>query len=328
MKSDDLISIIVPIYNVKKYLNQSIESIINQTYKNLEIILVDDGSNDGCYQICEEFGKKDKRIKIIHKENGGLSDARNVGIDNSKGKYLAFVDSDDYIDCSYIDKLYTILKEKKVHIAQCGFYKVDEFGNIIDQMSSSKFECVSGRDFIINMMENRWENVVVWNKLYDRNLFDNIRFPKGKIHEDEFTTYKLVNNNSVAILPICLYYYRQNNSGITRSEYTIKRLDKLKALYERYLFFKESNDKYLENLSLLRLTEICRFMYIYVYGNDVKDKEESKKYIINMYRRVYLKLLLKRRISLKIKIKSVLFGVLPNVYSNIKNTLRGVKDAK
>ena len=122
----DLISVIIPIYNVEKYLNKCIDSIINQTYKNLEIILVDDGSPDNCPQICDEYAKKDNRIKVIHKKNGGVSSARNVGLINSTGNYIGFIDPDDYIEPIMYEKLLKVLKESNTLVSMCGFYKIKD----------------------------------------------------------------------------------------------------------------------------------------------------------------------------------------------------------
>lgn len=181
MDSQELISVIIPIYNVEKYLKKCIDSIINQTYKNLEIILVDDGSPDNCGKICDEYAKKDQRIRVIHKKNGGLSDARNAGIDIAKGKYIAFVDSDDYVEKEYIEIMYKELKKNNVKIVQCGINKISDNEEIIDNYGYLKDELINSQ----RIMEEKYtkypiSNVVAWNKLYDIDLFKNIRYPVRK----------------------------------------------------------------------------------------------------------------------------------------------------
>ena len=172
------ISIVVPIYNVEKYLERCIKSIINQTYKNLEIILVDDGSKDNCYNICEIYKKQDNRIVVIHKENGGLSDARNVGLLNSTSELICFIDSDDYVQKDYIEMLYNNLIEFKADISVCGFsheregqkskYEKREYTETYDSQEALKK--------MINLNSNF--SVCAWNKLYRKKLFDNIEYPK------------------------------------------------------------------------------------------------------------------------------------------------------
>ena len=145
---NQLISIIVPIYNVEKYLKQCIESIISQTYRNIEIILVDDGSPDNCGKICDEYSQKDKRIIVLHKENGGLSDARNKGIDIAKGDYLTFVDSDDFVNIDYIEKLYNSIKFNNTKLAQCGISKVDENNEIIEKLNYEKNQIKTSHEIL------------------------------------------------------------------------------------------------------------------------------------------------------------------------------------
>lgn len=191
---EELISVIVPIYNVEKYLNKCIESIINQSYSNLEIILVDDGSKDSSGIMCDSYILKDKRIKVIHKENGGLSDARNVGLDKAKGEYIVFIDSDDWIDEKMIEILYNIIKKNNSDISICDYFLAyneeiqtqKEDIEIINLSNIEALKTIYDKDLGVCM-------IVAWNKLYKRNLFkDDIRYPYGKIHEDEFTTYKLL----------------------------------------------------------------------------------------------------------------------------------------
>ena len=208
------ISIIVPIYNVEKYLERCLDSIINQTYKNLEIILVDDGSKDNCYSICEDYRKKDNRIVTIHKENGGLSDARNIGLLKSTSNLICFIDSDDYIDI-----LYKNLIEFKADISVCGFshekegmkskYEKKEYTETYDSQKALKK--------MIDLKANF--SVCAWNKLYKKKLFDNIKYPKGCIYEDVATTYKVIDRaNKIVYTSKSLYNYCFNEKSITKTE--------------------------------------------------------------------------------------------------------------
>ena len=204
------ISVIVPIYKVEKYIHRCIDSIINQTYKNLEIILVDDGSPDSCPRICDEYAKKDKRIKVIHKENGGLSDARNKGVDIATGDYIAFVDSDDYIHPNMYEVLIYELEKNNSDIALCKYKIVYEKSKITTEIDG-KFEVYSLNN--LQALDSMYgkdgvDFIVAWNKLYKKDLFNKIRYPVGKIHEDEYTTYKLLfASKNVIYIEYELYYF-------------------------------------------------------------------------------------------------------------------------
>ena len=219
MKKNKLISVIVPVYQVELYVRKCLDSIIEQEYENLEIILIDDGSTDGSSQICDDYKSKDKRIKVIHRENGGLSSARNAGIDIANGEYIAFIDSDDWVDPKYIEKLYSVCEIYDCDIAQCSYENVINEDDFIwkDKTGGNKQPMLyTGREFSYATYRLlSWECNLVWNKLYKKSLFEDIRFPVGKIHEDEFTTYKLVwKSDKVGVISDQLYYYRYRIGSI------------------------------------------------------------------------------------------------------------------
>lgn len=276
------ISIIVPVYNVEKYLDRCIKSILNQTFNNFEIILVDDGSPDNCGRICDEYEKKDKRIKVVHKENGGLSDARNAGLDIAKGKYIGFVDSDDIIHPRMYEILFECINKSKSDIIQCKFKKFknsDELKNDLDNYDKI-FEEYDNKRAIIDMIDNNKINVNSWNKLYKRELFESLRFPKGKIHEDEFLTYKLLyNSRKIAYIDEELYYYYQNDNGIMNGSNILKRLDRIQALEERSKFFLDNGDNDLYNKSNSALFFALNKLYFIFKQNKQlkKDKENIEK---------------------------------------------------
>ena len=227
---NDLISIIVPIYNVEEYLDKCIESIIAQSYSKLEIILIDDGSTDKSGIIAEKYSLFDHRIVVIHKKNGGLSDARNVGIDIAKGKYLMFVDSDDYISIDCVEYLYTSLTRTQSSISVGKLKKTknrDELytGIETEKMIFDKYEAINQLFYA-----NKY-SVAAPGKLYLAELFDGIRFPIGKLHEDVFTTYKVfLKSDRIYYGNKIVYFYYHRPGSIMVSHFSTKRLHIIDAL--------------------------------------------------------------------------------------------------
>lgn len=213
----ELVSIIVPIYKVEEYIRECLDSIIGQTYTNLEIILVDDGSPDNCGEICEEYARNDRRITVYHKENGGLSDARNYGIARAHGEFLTFVDSDDIIKLNFVETLLGLLHEYDADIAAAPFVRFrnsPEFGGLC----VGKTFCTSPHDTFVEMLYQRKIDHGAWGKLYKRDTFGNITFPKGLYYEDAATTYKVVlRSNRVAITTEKLYAYRMRQGSIMKA---------------------------------------------------------------------------------------------------------------
>lgn len=248
-----IISVIVPVYNVKKYLNRCLESIGGQEYGNLDILIVDDGSTDGSGGICDEFAKNDKRVRVSHKKNGGLSDARNFGMKKAKGEIIAFVDSDDCIDRHFIDKMYGVMEYKKADIVICGYND--------DAPKSAK---VSGKEATIKLLtQSENIDIVAWNKLYKKNLFldNDIRFPIGKIHEDTLTTYKVLSKaDTVVYLAESLYEYTERENSITSVEKIEERLEAREAAAVAAIeYFR--NDTELEQAAKLSLL-LAKYAYL------------------------------------------------------------------
>ena len=215
-KNNELISVIIPVYNVEPYVKRCIDTVLNQTYKNIEIIIVDDGSTDNSGKICDEYKNKDNRVIVIHKENGGLSDARNTGIEKCKGKYIIFVDSDDYIETTMVEKLYNDIKSSNADISICGIY-VSENDTIKEQVTPKKSFSISGNtkyDYIYN--EYSLQTIVAWNKLYKRSIFKKIRYEKGRVHEDEIIICDILNNaKKISYMLEPLYYYIKRPGSIS-----------------------------------------------------------------------------------------------------------------
>lgn len=224
---NDLISVIIPVYNTEKYLKKCVNSFINQTYENVEIILVDDGSTDSSSIICDEYSRLDTRIRVIHKKNGGLSDARNVGIEKSSGDLITFFDSDDYVEHDYIEYLYKLKLKYKTQISLCSYNVVNEAGKLLSQVLNISEECITKEDFFMRMLNENGITVSACFKLYEKCLFNNIRFPYGKLCEDNGTTYKIIENTShcIAIGNKAKGYYVIRNNSIMRSSFNLRKLD-------------------------------------------------------------------------------------------------------
>ena len=239
---NDLISVIVPVYNVEKYLRQCLESIINQTYKNLEIILVDDGSTDNSGNICEEYAPKDNRIKVIHKTNSGLSSARNAGLDICTGEYIGFVDSDDWLEPDMYEILHDKMIEDQADIVNCGFYR--EYKEHREKFAVLEKCVYSGYDVIEQSYSSPYVCYAVWFKLYRRQCFDKVRFPVGKNYEDLaifFPTFEKA--RKVLVIPEALYHYRQRSTGIMLSFFNKKQLDIINICKEQLDYVKNNYPK-------------------------------------------------------------------------------------
>lgn len=271
---DSLISVIVPIYNVEKYLDRCVDSIINQTYKNLEIILVDDGSPDNCPQMCDDYAKKDSRIKVVHKENGGLSDARNVGMKIATGEYVSFIDSDDYVSLDFYETLLETIVDNDSDIVECGvvkFYENEKFDKYNDDLKVTNYDTVDALDGLIN--ENPFKQHV-WNKLYKSNIALDIPYAVGKLNEDEFWTYQIFGKaKKVTRINKTMYYYFQRGSSIMGNGYNIKRLDALEGKMNRQAYI-EKNFPTLATKAKVDLYGSCMFAYQsvlkFMSGNDKK----------------------------------------------------------
>ena len=271
---DSLISVIVPIYNVEKYLDKCVDSIINQTYKNLEIILVDDGSPDNCPQMCDDYAKKDSRIRVVHKENGGLSDARNAGMKVATGEYISFIDSDDYISLDFYETLFQTMIDNDSDIVECSvvkFYEDNNFDEYNDDLKVTNYETVDALDGLIS--ENPFKQHV-WNKLYKSSVALDIPYAVGKLNEDEFWTYQVFGKaKKVTRINKTMYYYFQRNGSIMGNGYNIRRLDALEGKMNRQAYI-EKNFPILTTKAKVDLYGSCMFAYQsvlkFMSGNDKK----------------------------------------------------------
>lgn len=273
-----MISIIVPIYKVEKYLERCIESIRKQTYSNFEIILVDDGSPDSCPYICDEYAKKDKRIVVIHKKNGGLSDARNAGIKIAKGEYISFIDSDDYIHQDMYECLLNILIENKADIAVCDAVKVYDENCVVKDEGKSRIHVYTGTHAVENIFDAELylRSVVAWGKLYRKSLFDDVRYPKGKINEDEFTTYRLFyKSDRVVYIDKKYYFYFQRKDSIMGSKQKRISDDCLEAYEEMGDYFERMDEQFI--VQLVKYRYLCMIKGEAVNLKKSADSKERKK---------------------------------------------------
>lgn len=264
-----LVSIIVPIYKVESYLRRCLDSIVNQTYTNLEIILVDDGSPDACPQICDEYAAKDKRIMVIHKENGGLSDARNAGLDTCKGNYISFVDSDDWVTKNYIECLLNIAISEDADITIGNHFFA--YKGHIDKATPFKSSAYSQKEAINQIITQQtlsWG--ASWGKIYKKRIFDNYKFPIGKVHEDDYTSYKFVYEaKKIFCINQYLYYYFQRDNSISKTDTTYDFTD---VMEEQFTFLCQNKELKLAESTAINLC--WRYLNKY-YTN--KSTNEKKK---------------------------------------------------
>lgn len=328
--SKPLISVIVPIYHVEKYLNRCVDSIIGQTYTNLEIILVDDGSNDGCPAICDDYAKKDSRIRVIHKENGGLSDARNAGIKEARGEYLSFVDSDDYIHRDMYRILMDELQKADADVSICSYkYVYDGKPDETDERYESEYP-VEVMDGI--KAQHRYYNgdvklelTVAWNKLYKKELFDNLCYPKGKIFEDEYTTYKaLYRSNKVCYIDLPLYYYLQRSDSIIGKMAGVRTAGVIDAYLERLAFYKSSDEDELWTIEAMHVLHMMCYLTKLALDSKadtsgIMDGQHRRAYLLEIYsnRKAY------RQMSLSKKAEVLLYRISGSVYYKIWKLFKG-----
>ena len=273
------ISVIVPVYNVEQYLERCVDSIINQTYTNLEIILVNDGSTDNSGKLCDELAKRDERIRVIHKENGGLSDARNRGIDESESDLVGFIDSDDYIDSDMYEVLLKNLNDTDADLSMCALY--DVYNNTPEaQVTNKETWKLSSEQAIKMVMEAKILSVTAVNKLYRKSLFTDLKFEVGKIAEDAFIMIKLLDKcEKIVATNEKKYYYVHRENSITTQKFSTKFLNVIEA-------YEQNSNIILEKYPKLKDVAQTRMNWAYFYvldrlllDDNYNDKELENKLI-------------------------------------------------
>lgn len=323
---DEKVSVIIPIYNVEVYLKKCIDSVLKQTYQNLEIILVNDGSTDRCKQICDDYGKKyQEKVKVIHKKNGGLSSARNAGIDVASGELIAFVDSDDYIEKNMIEKLYSALKYYDASIAICNL-------RFVNELDKRTYICPENiiMDECIDQMRY-WEKVfepysvcyvVAWNKLYRKKIWQTLRYPDGKLNEDEYILHQIISQcDKIACVSYVGYNYVQRTNSIMSQKKKEANFDLLEAWLGRINYFNSIGR---EDLSIKQLSPYIEELIHMYHICKTAGERESFKVFYKEYQMLYENLCAGTSISLKEKIKKIgcgkcpkLMNIFMRVYSNL-----------
>ena len=314
---NDLISVIVPVYKVEEWLDQCVESIVNQSYKNLEIILVDDGSPDNCPQMCDEWAKNDERIKVIHKENGGLSTARNAGLDICSGEYISFIDSDDYIHKDMYINMLEDLKRTDSDIVKCGRY-IDSDGKISENRVLDS-EKEYNHDEILDCFFYHKDDFCsgVWDKLYKAELFKGIRFPDG-LNSEDYYIYGVIYNraNKLYYNNKYYYYYRIREDSICRKEgITDHSFDKIIVSDKVYEYVVNNYPDREEDAQIFQ--SISRFaIYQEVYQKNHKKKLEKEwKKSLKEKKKVVLH---NQKIGKLYKFKYCMMCAIPKVYIKLK----------
>lgn len=256
-----LVSLIVPGYNVEKYISNCLTSILKQTYREIEVVVVNDGSTDNSRQICAEFAAKDQRVILVDKPNGGLADARNVGIDHARGEYLAFIDSDDFIAPNFVEALLaTFEADETIEVAVSAFYLTDDRNQDYEVAQVEATPRISGRDLIARMLRcdgTGWHYVIAWNKLYRSTVFTSQRYDVGRVYEDDFISHRLFYDiPAVAIIDVPLYHYVHRHDSIMQSGLTdAMAQDFLDLCTIKLRWFEEHEDEALARATKRKLLD-------------------------------------------------------------------------
>ncbi len=313
-----LISVVIPIYNVERYIRKCIDSAINQTYTNLEIILVDDGSPDLCGKICDEYLVIDTRIKVIHKKNGGLSDARNFGINVASGSYITFIDSDDWVRNDYIESLYEAIIKTKSDVSVCEFSYITEndkrLNSIVDD---GHYEVFLHKEAIIALMYANKILTSAWGKLYKMKLFISRRYPKGKLFEDIPVTYDIfLQNIKVVFVASASYYYLYRESAISKMKFSPERMDAIQFIEEAMHKVVIKMPELEKDAKVVLFRSYFNIWQTFYSGNEYDQYYRIIKKNLNRYRwQVFASL----KCSIKLKIKALVTFLPLNISQMIIN---------
>ncbi len=284
---EPLISVIIPVYKVEEYLDRCVSSVVDQTYKNLEIILVDDGSPDKCPEICDKWAEKDPRIKVIHKENGGAGLARNVGMSVSKGDIIAFVDSDDYLSADMYECLISHMDDS-VDVAECDYVEAYDDDVLFDDINNISIEEYDNQTAMSEHIEDKVFRQLIWNKLYKRKIVEDVEFPVGKLIDDEFWTYKAIANAQRLIrINKRLYAYRQQNGSVMHQTFSLRRMQAIEAKCERLQYIKKEFPELISEAKI-NLWHTCLYLgQMCIMHLDKDDRDKGLEYLrdtLNKYK--------------------------------------------
>lgn len=298
----DIISVIVPVYKTEQYLDRCVQSIVDQTYKNLEIILVDDGSPDRCPEMCDQWAKKDDRIKALHIENKGVANARNIALEFTVGDYISFVDSDDYIDSNMLESLYNLIKKDSSDIAVCDFYRRGLVCNVpLNPDPETALQRIAVGDYLFG---------VLWNKLYKKEIIENVRMPLLVCCEDlVFNYFAIKKSTKISVLNFKKYHYCINNESVTSNDFNIGAFD---AVISKEIILNDCLGSELEKYALKGLLNSCYVVYTKAIQLSGYEKEcVSLRKLLTQYKSSILK---SRFYSKKDKIKTIMICMPETLY--------------
>ncbi|ELB11855.1 glycosyltransferase [Enterococcus faecium] len=309
------ISIIVPVYKVEPYLRKCVDSILAQTFTDFEVILVDDGSPDNSGKICDEYASKDSRVRVIHKKNGGLSSARNAGIDVARGKYLGFVDSDDYIEKDMYELLYDNIVKEQADLSICGVY--DLYANREPKILTPQYMVLSKIEAMKMILEAKVVSVQAWNKLYKKEIFDTIRYPEGVITEDAAVILPVLDKTEKVVIDNQQkYYYFHRENSITSSRFGEKDLDTINVWKENEIWIKERHPE----LSSVAHTRTCWAHFIVLDKIVISNRERNykgTKEILNFLRSNYFFILKNQYFTRNRKIAATVLQLHVRLYKKL-----------
>lgn len=318
----ELISVIVPVYKVEDCLDKCVRSIAEQTYSNLEIILVDDGSPDRCGAMCDAWAEKDSRIRVVHKENGGLSDARNAGLQVATGSLISFIDSDDWIEPDFLEALLTAMEQQDAQIAECAVDLVDEDGNLLRLREAAQVPVVEKHEGLHRLIQEDGIFQTVWNKLYRRHVLEGILFEKGKCHEDDFWTYQIFDRmDRLAVVNRPMYHYLQRSGSIMGVGYSLKRLDGLEARYRRMEYLSKYDDLRVLTQQNLMLDYLWHLQSALRWLKD-SQQETAVQRILEMKKKTPKVPMGKLSLNAKYIMWYGLFVTMPRITAKVRNLLK------
>lgn len=315
---DSLISVIIPVYNVELYIKRCIESVISQTYKNLEIILIDDGSTDKSGKICDWYLKKDNRIKVVHQKNQGLSVARNTGLNMATGDWIAFLDSDDWIAIDMYEKLLFLAKSNDADISSCNTINVDENGSELEKKDySDDIKIFNQKEMIAGLLDQKYVRFEVWNKLWRKTLISNVRFVAGQVCEDvHFDRILFLKANKMVYIDHPYHFYLYKRPGNTNSSFKVQRFsifDEFDSLIED---LNERQD--IKSSEIVRCIAVRFSLLFYEEAIVSKQSLSIKKQLLDYFKKYYKLSIFKKYNTLSATLKMILFNINPILLIGIR----------
>ena len=310
------ISIIVPVYKVEPYIHKCVDSILNQTFKDFELILVDDGSPDNCGKICDEYGQKDNRVIVIHKANEGISSARNAGLDIARGEYIGFVDSDDYIEKDMYEILYNICEDNKCDIASCSSIIYFQEKTVIN--GGHRLIIHNKEEAMRVMLEGELYDEVVWVKLFKKSVIEDIRFPVGKIYEDTAFTYKVINNSKrVATIGEPKYNYIKHENSIMSNAIQDIKIDAVIAYKDMYKFMEKKYPGLCDLVALKLANSSMIVMNLMAKKKNFRDYKDNYYKVSKILNSKFNKTIKLKEYPMNVKILLIANKISPILYKQI-----------